>query len=103
MLLNYLLNRVNSVTGKRYGADPTILAWETGNELQYSLRGNKPPPGDWTVEIARHLKSLAPRTLVLDGSFAKADSVEKSFAPEALKAKEVDAISYHYYGGELDE
>ena len=101
LLLTHLLNRVNSITGKRYGDDPTILAWETGNELQHNLKGNIPPPGEWTVEVAQHLKSLAPRTLVMDGSFAKADSVDRSYAPEVLKSKSVDAISYHYYGGEF--
>ena len=48
--------------------------------------------------MARHIKSLAPRTLVMDGSFAKADTVDSSYAPEVLKCKEVDLLSYHYYG-----
>lgn len=50
------------------------------------------------VEIARHIKSLAPRTLVMDGSFAKADSVDSCYPSEVLKCKEVDLLSYHYYG-----
>ena len=34
----------------------------------------------------------------MDGSFAKADTVDASYAPEVLKCKEVDLLSYHYYG-----
>lgn len=120
-LLNYLLNRINTVTGKRYGDDPSILAWQTGNELQHSYKGARPPPGHWTgqqilsdspsahmeniltiiatpAEIASHIKSLAPHTLVMDGSFAKDDRIEECYAREALKSKDVDIIDYHYYG-----
>jgi hypothetical protein len=50
------------------------------------------------AEIAKHIKSLAPRTLVMDGSFAKADRVEDCYAKEALKSKDVDVFDYHYYG-----
>ena len=46
LIYTYFLNRINTVTGKRYGDDPTILAWETGNELQY--KGRHPAPGSWT-------------------------------------------------------
>lgn len=53
-----------------------------------------------SVEMAKHIKSLAPRTLVIDGSFAKADSVEASYAEEAFKSEYIDILSYHFYYGE---
>ena len=52
------------------------------------------------AEIAHHIKSLAPHTLVMDGSFAKADRFEDCYAKEALKSKDVDILDYHYYGSE---
>ncbi|POV94685.1 hypothetical protein PSHT_16074 [Puccinia striiformis] len=67
-IVSFLLNRVNTITGIRIGDDPTILAFETGNEM--NCGGLRPAPGDWTLEIARHIKNLAPRALVMDGSFA---------------------------------
>jgi hypothetical protein len=27
-----------------------------------------PAPGNWTVDIAKHIKSIAPNALVMDGS-----------------------------------
>ena len=37
--MSYLLNRRNTITGVRYGDDPTVLAWETGNEMQHNFIG----------------------------------------------------------------
>lgn len=33
LIIDKLLTRVNSVNGRKYAEDPTILAWETGNEM----------------------------------------------------------------------
>ena len=44
-----------------YKDDPTILAWETGNELYY-------PTLSWTLELARHIKQdIGAKQLVMDG------------------------------------
>ncbi|POW03430.1 hypothetical protein PSHT_11702 [Puccinia striiformis] len=114
-LISYFLNRVNTVNGIRYGDDDTILAFETGNELNwgrleaYHLPKGTPRKSEsqqliiiskifivWTLEIAEHLKSLAPKTLVMDGSYSRKNSSfwEKS----VLESKFVDLFDYHLYG-----
>lgn len=45
-----------------YANDPTILCWETGNEL-------KDAPASWTSDITSYIKGLAPNQLVMDGSY----------------------------------
>lgn len=75
-----LLNRVNSYTGIAYKNDPTILAWETGNEIS--------PPVSWTATIADHIKSVAPSQLVVDGSYG--------VNPNALSLASVDIYSSHF-------
>jgi hypothetical protein len=76
-----ILNRVNTYTGVAYKDDPTIMAWETGNELR--------PPTKWTGEIADFVKGIAPRQLVADGNVT-IDSA-------ALSILSVDMYSLHFY------
>jgi len=98
-LITFFLNRVNTCNGIRYGDDNTILAFETGNELNWGSYANissQPAPAQWTIEISRHLKRLAPNILVMDGSFSRHPSF--AWEEEALKSKEVDIFGYHFYG-----
>jgi endo-1,4-beta-mannosidase len=69
--------------------EPTILAWETGNELH---QGDAPFT-NWTQDIARYIKEeLGARQLVLDGR-------HDSFSSAALDNPDVDLLSDHYYSG----
>lgn len=63
-----------------------------------NCRGNRAAPPAWTILIAKHLKSRAPNTLVMDGSFARTDNMESCFPREVLESDCVDIVSYHYYG-----
>ncbi|KAJ3264322.1 hypothetical protein HK104_006491, partial [Borealophlyctis nickersoniae] len=99
-LLTFLLNRVNTVSGVRYGDDPAILAWQTGNEL--GGHTDDPPPGPWTLEIARHIKQLAPHTLVADGTLGW-DNRKARWQKEALAAPEVDIFVNHYQDKRLEK
>ena len=76
-----LLNHVNSYTGLAYKNDPTIMAWETGNELD--------PPTMWTQTISRYIKSIDGNHLVLDG--------REGIDPNAASLRNVDIVSHHYY------
>ncbi len=76
-----LLNHVNIYTGVAYKNDPTIMAWETGNELQ--------PPTAWTQNISSYIKSLDPNHLVIDGRYG--------IDPNAASLTQVDILSDHYY------
>src|SRR5258708_3771720 len=76
-----LLNHVNIYTGVAYKDDPTILAWETGNELQ--------PPTSWTQTISTYIKSLDKNHLIIDGQYG--------IDPNAALLTHVDILSDHYY------
>ena len=79
--ITLILNRVNTDTGVAYKDDPTIMAWETGNELR--------PPTAWTNEIADLIKSIAPHQLVADGN-VRIDAA-------ALQISSIDMYSLHFY------
>ena len=63
----YFLNRVNSITGRIYKDDPTILMWELANEP----RCESDPSGDtlqaWIDEMAGYIKSIDSNHLVSTG------------------------------------
>lgn len=60
---NVLTHRSN-LTGLTMAEEPTILAFETGNELGGWSGKHYPPPVEWTTAVAAYLKQLAPETLV---------------------------------------
>ncbi|KAI0310840.1 glycoside hydrolase [Amylostereum chailletii] len=83
------LNHVNQYTGIALKDDPTILAWESGNELSGARFGDGPAPAAWTHEIGTLVKSLAPNQLFMDGSYG--------IFPETLVNEVVDIFGDHFY------
>jgi len=79
--INHLLLHQNQHTRLTLRDDPTILAWETGNEIK--------PPTSWTQEIAKYIKSVDRNHLVLDGTYGITQS--------SLDIPEVDIYSDHFY------
>jgi len=61
-----LMNHVNRYTGIAWKDEPTILAWETGNELR-TWWGDVLT--DWTDKLSRHVKlNLGAKQLIYDGT-----------------------------------
>lgn len=85
--INLILNRVNTYTGIAYKDDPTILAWETGNELH--------GPAQWTGRIATYIKSIDPSHLVVNG--------QGGATPEELALPNVDLYTAHFYPPNIHE
>jgi mannan endo-1,4-beta-mannosidase len=81
--IRFVLTRVNTRTGLAYRDDPTVLAWETGNELG--------SPHPWTRTIAGFIKELDPRHLVLDGRQAAV------LQAESIDNPHVDLLQTHHY------
>lgn len=88
-VLSIILNRVNSLNGIKYKNDPTILAWETGNELDYL--GSR-VPSEWTLDITKYIKSLDTNHLIIDGS-----NGALGWDNSVLSDSNIDIYSNHYY------
>lgn len=69
--------------------EPTILCFETGNELGGWGGKASPPPVAWTRAVAAHLKQLAPQTLVMSGSYG--------VRTEEFEVDDIDIVSDHFY------
>ncbi|MBB3113708.1 mannan endo-1,4-beta-mannosidase [Paenibacillus phyllosphaerae] len=87
--ITVLLNRINSYTGIAYKDDPTIMAWELGNELNNA-------PVEWVRRIVRHVKSLDRNHLVAHGKQFQLDA-------DKLQIEELDILDVHYYPANAQE
>ncbi|HWS83934.1 MAG TPA: glycoside hydrolase family 2 TIM barrel-domain containing protein [Ktedonobacteraceae bacterium] len=85
--VSHILNHVNTYTGIAYKNDPTIMAWETGNELS--------APSSWVQSITTYIKGIDQNHLVMDGNYEQADELA-NFLPD-LNIKTVDIYTGHYY------
>jgi mannan endo-1,4-beta-mannosidase len=87
--IHHLLTHVNPYTGLTYAEDPTIFAYETGNELGGTVFGDEDVPVEWTDEICRYVKSLGPHKLCIDGTYG----VNRTH----LNIASVDIFDDHFY------
>jgi len=79
-----LINRKNTYTGITYRDDPTILAWQPGNELREA-------PIEWERDIAHYIKSLDMNHLIISSND------EHGVEPDRAAISEIDILSRHCY------
>lgn len=91
-VVRHVLTRTNSYTGRRYLDDPTILGWQTGNEL---VIGDAADRRAWLHDFAAYVKSIDPKHLLIDGR-NKPNDVFDRYA-EFSADPNIDAVSYHTY------
>lgn len=78
-----ILDRTNSLTAVPYTEDPTILAWELGNELEGMTL-------EWINQQVDLINEEAPNQLVAAGRRFDID-------PDTLNAPDLDIVDVHYY------
>ncbi|OXS58411.1 hypothetical protein B1A99_14480 [Cohnella sp. CIP 111063] len=91
LVIEQVMNRVNTYTGVRYKDDPAILAWETGNELMVAP--------EWMSEIAAFYKSVNPNQLLVSGNQMELPHFYRNLSPQALADPNIDIVKSHYYDG----
>ncbi|ORY65935.1 glycoside hydrolase superfamily [Pseudomassariella vexata] len=84
-----LVTHKNQYNGLTYAEDPTIFAYETGNELSGPVWGDMNCPGSWVEDIVKFVKGLAPAKLFVDGTYG----INKTH----LGIEEADIFSDHFY------
>ncbi|GAA6004062.1 uncharacterized protein JCM10292_005861 [Rhodotorula paludigena] len=104
--ISRIIQRRNPYTGLTYGNDPTILAWETGNELGGYINAEMWPPASWTNAIIDTIRKYDSQHLIIDGSGGFWNYSTKATAP-GLTVPRVDLMSDHgakkgFFIGEYD-
>ena len=82
-IIQQVITRTNSITGRKYFEEKAIMAWETGNELKDSTP-------EFVTPTSALIKRLAPQQLVVDGNYLTVLST-------SLDDPNVDIISNHFY------
>jgi mannan endo-1,4-beta-mannosidase len=86
--IEYLLTHLNPYTGLTYAEDPTIIGYETGNEMNGLIWGDKDVPVEWVREICQFIKKLGTNTSLFPSFpflliFSQAQTNSASTAPMA--------------------
>ena len=97
-----VLNRRNSVTGKLYREDPTIMSWQLANEPRPGngeiSRPNLPAYFDWIKDTAALIKSIAPHQLVSVGSEGTMGCIElEECFLGAHSDNDIDYATFHMW------
>jgi len=90
------MNHTNQYTGIQYKNSPEILFIETGNELgniRPDAGSTSIPTQEWTTDITKYIKSLAPNIMVFDGC----DEALGHDTARNFDITETDAVGAHFY------
>jgi mannan endo-1,4-beta-mannosidase len=101
-VLRKLLTRKNSVNGRAYRADPTIMSWQLANEPRPGSDANARPHFDvfthWVDETGAFIKKLAPTQLVSTGNEGWMGTAgSKELFEKSHATRNVDYLTFHMW------
>ena len=101
-VVRQLVLRKNSVNGRAYNADPTIMSWQLANEPRPGSDANAKPHYDvfvkWVDGTAGFIKQLAPKQLVSTGNEGWMGTAgSKELFEKSHATKNVDYLTFHMW------
>jgi mannan endo-1,4-beta-mannosidase len=101
-VVRQLITRRNSVNGRAYADDPTIMSWQLANEPRPGSDANAKPNFEvfvkWVDDTAGFIKRLAPRQLVSTGNEGWMGTAgSKELFEKAHASKHVDYLTFHLW------
>jgi mannan endo-1,4-beta-mannosidase len=101
-VIRKVVERVNTVTGKPYREDPTIMSWQLANEPRpgnaKTTEAQKEIYVRWIDDSAKFIRDLDKNHLVSTGSEGLAGSVQDStLFIKAHQTKNIDYLTYHMW------
>ena len=97
-----LIGRRNSVNGRAYQDDPTIMSWQLANEPRPGSDANARPHFEvfvkWVDETAAFIRKLAPKQLVSTGNEGWMGTAgSRELFVSAHSSPHVDYLTYHMW------
>jgi mannan endo-1,4-beta-mannosidase len=96
-----LMTRTNTVSGRRYTEDPTIMSWQLANEPRPGVDGDNThfeAFTRWIDDSAGFMKQLAPRQLVSTGSEGWMGTAgSRELFVKSHRTKNVDYLTFHMW------
>ena len=101
-VIKTIVGRVNTITGKPYASDPTIMSWQLANEPRPGLAGASAEDKEiyvkWIDEMAGYIQELDKNHLVSTGSEGLAGSSQDAdLYARAHATRDVDYLTYHLW------
>ena len=101
-VIERLVKRRNSLNGRSYSMDPTIMSWQLANEPRPGSDGGGKANADvyvkWIDETAGFIRGLAPRQLVSTGSEGEKGSAgDMELYIRAHATPNVDYLTFHLW------
>ncbi|GAA5872213.1 hypothetical protein JCM16303_001018 [Sporobolomyces ruberrimus] len=94
--IQQIVTRVNPYNGLRYADDPTILAFETGNELGGYINREPWPTTFFTTSVISAIRKYDSNHLILDGTNGFYNYTTKA-TPPSLTNRGIAMVSDHAY------
>lgn len=100
--IRQLTTRKNSVNGRAYSDDPTIMSWQLANEPRPGSDANAKPHFDvftkWIDETSGYIRKLAPKQLVSTGNEGWMGTAgSKELFVTSHQTRNVDYLTYHMW------
>ncbi|HEU5135236.1 MAG TPA: beta-mannosidase [Steroidobacteraceae bacterium] len=97
-----LITRKNSVNGRAYSQDPTVMSWQLANEPRPGSDANARPHFEafieWIDQTAGFIKALAPKQLVSTGNEGWMGTAgNKELFVRSHKTRNVDYLTFHMW------
>lgn len=95
--VEYLLNRTNKISGKKYVDDPAIMAWELANEPRPMRPSSSEAYKKWISSVAAFIKSKDKNHLVTLGHEGKMGTGSMQLYEQIHSDKNVDYLTIHIW------
>jgi len=96
--IRYVLHRTNSLNGKKYTDDPSIMAWEIINEPRPMEKAAVPAFEQWISHVAALVKSIDKNHLLTTGSEGDiASDFDMAVYQKIHADKNIDYLTIHIW------